>query len=48
LLLRSVSLTLWNKLLLTRLCHCLHNVLFFIRLLHRINFGGRFGFLLGP
>jgi hypothetical protein len=47
LLLISVPLTLWNKLFGTRLCHSLHNVFFFVRLLHWIDSGGGFGFLLG-
>ncbi len=37
LLLISVPLTLWNKFLRTRLCHSLHNVFFFLRLLHWID-----------
>jgi hypothetical protein len=48
LLLSSVPLTLGNELLFARLCHCLHGVFFFIRLLYRINFGGRLGFFFGP
>jgi hypothetical protein len=47
LLLISVPLALWNELFGTRLCHSFHNVFFFLGLLHWIDSGSRFRFLLG-